>query len=117
MENGNLHNVPENEVDDKIVGADVIATTTNSDVAANDPANSDLEIQEGYHEPDGDSVVSAEQAQLHTEENKEDGEESTSQNDLPLTPNRSSDWVARLEKQMLPMVCTEDSCDSKCIFK
>ncbi|XP_056333407.1 tudor domain-containing 6-like [Danio aesculapii] len=117
MENCNLHNVPENEVDEKIVGGDVIDTTTNSDVAANDPANSDLEIQKVCHEPDGDSVVSAEQVQLHTEESKEDGEDSRSHNDLPLMPNRSSDWVARLEKQMLPMVCTEDSCDSKCVFK
>lgn len=119
VENSDSHNIPENEVNDKLVGADVIAATTNSDVAAIDHArsNSDSEIQEVCHEPNGDSVVSAEQVQLHTEESKEYGDDSKSQNDIPLTPSRSTDWVAHLEKQMLPMVCTEDSCDSKCIFK
>ncbi|XP_039529135.1 tudor domain-containing 6 isoform X2 [Pimephales promelas] len=75
-----------------------------------------LEVQEVCHEPDDDGVPvgSAEPMLLNTVENGKDMEDS--EKDVPMTPSRSSDWVAGLEKK-LPMVCTEDSCDSKCIFK
>ncbi|XP_056111973.1 tudor domain-containing 6 [Rhinichthys klamathensis goyatoka] len=105
--NGELHDVPENKVDDQL-----------GDIIDNDSTrtNSVLEIQKVCHEPDdGVPVGSAEPMLLHTVENGKDMEDS--EKDVPMTPSRSSDWVAGLENKMLPMVCTEDSCDSKCIFK
>ncbi|KAK9959415.1 hypothetical protein ABG768_009543 [Culter alburnus] len=113
--NGELDDVPENKVDDQF--GDVIAATTNSDDIANDPTNLVLEIQEVCQESDdGVPVGSAEPMLLHTKENGKDMEDS--EKDILMKPSRSSDWVAGLENQKLPMVCTEDSCDSvKCISK
>ncbi|XP_067312193.1 tudor domain-containing 6 [Pseudorasbora parva] len=104
--NDELHDVPENKLDDLL-----------GDVIANDPTktNSVLKIREVCHESDGVPVGSAKPMLLHTEENGKDLEDSDK--DILMTPNRSSDWVAGLENQMLPMVCTEDSCDSKCFLK
>ncbi|KAK2879132.1 hypothetical protein Q8A67_019923 [Cirrhinus molitorella] len=116
-----LHGVPENKVDDQLDGADVIAAVTNSDVTADDPTrmNSDLEDYEIGHETDHRvPVVSAEQM-LHTEKSRKDVKDGRSENaEDPVMASRSTDWVTALENPVLPMVCTEDSCDSvKCIFK
>ncbi|KAK7142775.1 hypothetical protein R3I94_012202 [Phoxinus phoxinus] len=105
--NGELDDVPEIKVDDQL-----------GNIIANDSTrtNSVLEIQKVCHEPDdGVPVGSAEPMLLHTVENGKDTEDS--EKDVPMTTSRSSAWVAGLENKMLPMVCTEESCDSKCIFK
>ncbi|XP_016347104.1 tudor domain-containing protein 6 isoform X1 [Sinocyclocheilus anshuiensis] len=118
---GDLHGVPEKKVADQLDGADVIAAVTNSDVIADDPTgmNLDLEIHEVCHESDEDNpVVSTEQVLRHTEKSRKDIEHGGSEKaGNPMTSSRSTDWVAGLENQILPMVCTDDSCDSKCIFK
>ncbi|XP_077094892.1 tudor domain-containing 6 [Siphateles boraxobius] len=105
--NGELHDAPENKVDDQL-GDDIANDATRTNLV--------LEIQKVCHEPeDGVNVGSTEPMLLHTVENGKDMEDS--EKDIPMTPSRSSVWVAGLENKMLPMVCTEDSCDSKCIFK
>ncbi|XP_073682787.1 tudor domain-containing 6 [Garra rufa] len=111
---GDLHGVPENEVDDQLDGADVITAITAKDTTG---MNSDLEVQKVCNEAD-DGVESAEQM-LHTEQSRKDKEDGRSKNvDNPMTASRSTDWVAGLENPVLPMVCTEDSCGSvKCLFK
>ncbi|XP_052435792.1 tudor domain-containing 6 [Carassius gibelio] len=120
--NGDLHSVPEKKVDDQLDGADVIAADTNPDVTTDDPTGilSDLEMHEVCHESDdGVPVLSAKKMLLNTEESIKDVEDGGSEKDdnLRMT-SRRTDWVAGLQNPMLPMVCTEDSCDSvKCIFK
>ncbi|KTG43509.1 hypothetical protein cypCar_00026415 [Cyprinus carpio] len=97
---GDLH---ENKVDGQLDGADGIAAVTNSDVTTDDPTgiHSDLEML------------------LDTEESRKDVEDGGSEKeDNLMMTTRSTDWVAGLQNPVLPMVCTEDSCDSvKCIFK